>query len=323
MAECLLQTSSDNVIDLVQINKQRLQNIIQRLNWSDVKILNSFNNNSQAAEIKQKTIKYSKISTFPESYEWKNSVNLRTPQLQELLKNFNVKAPINFAELQLNFSREEKLKIYQYVIENTLKVEEIVPIERNHGEISLAEIVAAKRREKRKKRRYRTSKPTHTEEVRALVDLQMQALQQYLGQKKRGHNVQELQIHKNRGIRQSKKSDKYEERVKRSTFREHDKNTRDRDRSYKRGHTSKRSENDESGRAEPSKKQSKNQYERSYSREHKRSFRKSRSHNKTSEIPHTRRSSQGSSSTNERKYSKSSRNQSEQQNDDYKKRHKK
>lgn len=45
----------------------------------------------------------------------------------------------------------------------------------------MAEIVAQrKREEKRKKRRFRKSKPTHIEEVRCLVELQMQALKQFL-----------------------------------------------------------------------------------------------------------------------------------------------
>lgn len=34
-----------------------------------------------------------------------------------------MEAPRNFQELQLNFKREEKLKIYEHVIENTRKLE--------------------------------------------------------------------------------------------------------------------------------------------------------------------------------------------------------
>lgn len=40
-----------------------------------------------------------------------------------------------------------------------------------------------KREDKRKKRRFRKSKPTHIEVVRCLVDIQMQALQQFIGYK--------------------------------------------------------------------------------------------------------------------------------------------
>lgn len=47
---------------------------------------------------------------------------LATPKLQEVLRNPNAQAPHNFNELQRNFSREEKLKIYDYVIENTEKL---------------------------------------------------------------------------------------------------------------------------------------------------------------------------------------------------------
>lgn len=52
---------------------------------------------------------------------------------------------------------------------------------RPEGEVSLADIVAERKREaKRKKRKFRKTKPTRIEEVRALVQLQMQALQQFV-----------------------------------------------------------------------------------------------------------------------------------------------
>uniref|UniRef100_A0A1A9VRT2 Uncharacterized protein n=1 Tax=Glossina austeni TaxID=7395 RepID=A0A1A9VRT2_GLOAU len=303
-----------NVVDLVQINKKKLQSILEKLNWSEAEILRNFNTNSQV-EIKCKTIKNPRTSTFPESDRWKNSLNLHTSQLQGLLKNSKVEAPRNFAELQLNFTREEKLKIYEHIIENTSKVEEIVTAKRNRNEISFAEIVAAKRREKRKKRRYRTSKPTHTEEVRALLNLQMQALRQYLRQRKCEHTDRESQA---RG-----KSQKEEEGVSKSTIRECDEKTKDGQRSNKRKKLSKRSERLENGMPERSKRRSKDQYYRSSSRVYKRSPRKSRSRSKSTEKLHKRNRNRRPSSTDERTYFKKNRSQPGQQKDHYKNTHRK
>lgn len=173
---------------------------------------------------------------------------------------------------------------------------------RNRNEISFAEIVAVKRREKCKKRRYRTSKPTHTEEVRALLDLQMQALRQYLRQRK---------------------GQKEEEGVNKSKIRECDERMKDGRRSNKREKLSKRSERVENGMSELSKGRSKDQPYRSSSRVYKRSPRKSRSRSKSTEELHKRKSNRRPSSIDERTYFKKNRSQPGQQKDHYKKTHRK
>lgn len=48
---------------------------------------------------------------------------LGTPKLQTVLQDVTVEAPQNFDHLQGNFSREQKLKIYEYAIENTKKLD--------------------------------------------------------------------------------------------------------------------------------------------------------------------------------------------------------
>ncbi|XP_037814809.1 pre-mRNA-splicing factor 38B [Lucilia sericata] len=165
--------------------KIRLKEILQRLEWTEDKVLKNLNTNSIASN--QKEIKKPQsplIATYPDSCITNNSLVLETPQLQQVLQNNEIEAPRNFRELQANFSREQKLKIYEHVIENTEKLANNTETKVDEGEISLADILAQKKREeKRKKRRFRKSKPTHIEEVRCLVDLQMQALRQFMDNK--------------------------------------------------------------------------------------------------------------------------------------------
>ncbi|KAM7350510.1 uncharacterized protein ACRADG_009072 [Cochliomyia hominivorax] len=194
------ELNKNELNDFIAKSKQRLQNILKRLEWSEEETLKDFHSKFRAKsnkEIIQKSCS-PKIATYPDSCITQNSITLETPKLQEILQNQEASAPHNFIELQANFSREEKLKIYNYVIENTEKLQPFKDQPEAEGELSLADILAQKKREeKRKKRKFRKSKQTHIEEVRCLVDLQMQALQQYEGHKKKkeqGINTKEKDL---------------------------------------------------------------------------------------------------------------------------------
>ncbi|XP_013105647.2 splicing regulatory glutamine/lysine-rich protein 1 [Stomoxys calcitrans] len=178
--------------------KARLQKILERLNWTEESVLKNFNTNSVASvSVVPKSSKISlspRKATFPESLVTDNSIVLETPNLQNLLNNDSISAPENFNELQGNFNREQKLQIYQHVIENTKKLDNSNVGEGPEGVDSLADIVAAKTRDaKRKKRKFRKSKPTRIEEVRALVQLQMQALEQFIENQHEGQNTKDYE----------------------------------------------------------------------------------------------------------------------------------
>ncbi|TMW48024.1 hypothetical protein DOY81_006888 [Sarcophaga bullata] len=178
-----IDNKSNTLQEFIKQSKDRLNKILERLEWSEDAVKKSFNTNSLASIKAKKTKKLPPVKTseYPDSCYNQNNVTLETPKLRELLQNNEVEAPRNFKDLQLNFKREEKLKIYEHVIENTKKLDNNLETPVAEGELSLAEIVAQKKcEEKRKKRRFRKSKPTHVEEVRCLVELQMQALKQFL-----------------------------------------------------------------------------------------------------------------------------------------------
>uniref|UniRef100_A0A1I8MG94 Uncharacterized protein n=1 Tax=Musca domestica TaxID=7370 RepID=A0A1I8MG94_MUSDO len=182
--------NNENISRFTADCKARLAKLFARLNWTEEGVLKSFNTNSPAAKPKVTKDQSSnpfvspKKATYPDSLITANSIILTTPKLQNLLKNPNVEAPQNFIELQRDFSRDEKLAIYEFTIENTRKINNNVIEDGPEGASSLADIVAEKKREaKRKKRKFRKTKPTLIEEIRALVLLQMQALEQFCGNK--------------------------------------------------------------------------------------------------------------------------------------------
>ncbi|XP_073827999.1 uncharacterized protein [Musca autumnalis] len=181
--------------------KARLARLLERLKWTQEGVLKSFNTNSSASVLKGEIshtdrCHKNKKANYPDSLITDNSVTLSTPELQNLLGNSSVEAPQNFNELQGNFSRDEKLAIYEFTIENTTKINNNVVEEVPEGVSSLADIVAEKKREaKRKKRKFRKTKPTLKEEMRALVLLQMQALEQYRGNQRALGSAKEKVTH--------------------------------------------------------------------------------------------------------------------------------
>ncbi|XP_065365690.1 serine/arginine-rich splicing factor 4 [Calliphora vicina] len=216
------QQSNEELKECIMQYKTRLQEILQRLEWSEEAVVKDFNTNSLASAVKDnvKKPRSPKVATYPDSCITNNSLVIETKKLQEILQNNEVKAPRNFTELQANLSREQKLKIYEHVVDNTEKLKNNTVAQVDEGEISLADILAQKKREeKRNKRKFRKPKPTHIEEVRCLVDLQMQALQQFVGNKmKKDEDKMERSDKHSRISRDERKH--YEDYYKRDKYRD-------------------------------------------------------------------------------------------------------
>uniref|UniRef100_A0A034VV29 Uncharacterized protein n=1 Tax=Bactrocera dorsalis TaxID=27457 RepID=A0A034VV29_BACDO len=188
--------SSDNTLTaFIDESKSRLRKIFKRLEWNfEPDIAGNTALRNQKQNDIQLGIDFE--PQFPPSCASGNFTITDVEVLRKVLDVPDKDVPKRFSDLQLNFSRTEKLSLYEHIIANTKKYTEPEITVQSHGEGSLtfAEIVAQKKRETKKRRRHRRSKPTHIEEVRAVVDLQMQSLQQYLKDKESEERMNQLII---------------------------------------------------------------------------------------------------------------------------------
>ncbi|XP_050331507.1 arginine/serine-rich coiled-coil protein 2 [Bactrocera neohumeralis] len=188
--------SSDNTLTaFIDESKSRIRQIFKRLEWN---FQPDIARDTALGNQKQKDIKLG-IDFEPYFPPSCASDNFSITDVEELRKVLGVPdrdVPKRFSDLQVNFSRTEKLSLYEHIIANTKKYTEpeITVQSLGEGSLTFAEIVAQKKRETKKRRRYRRSKPTHIEEVRAVVDLQMQSLQQYLKDKESEKRMNQLII---------------------------------------------------------------------------------------------------------------------------------
>ncbi|XP_058451382.1 U11/U12 small nuclear ribonucleoprotein 48 kDa protein-like [Malaya genurostris] len=99
--------------------------------------------------------------------------------------------PSSHKELLTNFTTDERLAIYQEAIQSTPKIDPLPEIEINFRKkdkdekmTSLTDIAAYRRDVRRRNQKYRVAKNplTYQEEVRNLIQLQTEALVEYLGQ---------------------------------------------------------------------------------------------------------------------------------------------
>ncbi|XP_054731257.1 pre-mRNA-splicing factor 38B [Anastrepha obliqua] len=168
----------------IEESKVRLRAILERLEWNVEKdfVLTPGEVNATKPDVQQP---YDSEPEFPSSYPLGNSIITDVEELRKIVKDADAEVPRKFSDLQLKFTRQQKLALYEHVVMNTEKYTgaEITVPDVGEGTLTFAEIVAQKKRDTKKRRRYRQSKPTRIEEVRAVVDLQMQALQQYLNAK--------------------------------------------------------------------------------------------------------------------------------------------
>ncbi|XP_017064865.1 uncharacterized protein LOC108103758 [Drosophila eugracilis] len=114
----------------------------------------------------------------------------------------------SFDDLQAGLDTQEKLLIYEHVLKHTKKHPEF------EDNAAFAELVGETKREWKKQRRYRKSKPTLNEELQHLVSLQMEALQRQWPQKQKERPTEQGNSRKRRRSRSSS-SEKHRHRYKR------------------------------------------------------------------------------------------------------------
>ncbi|TDG41282.1 hypothetical protein AWZ03_012297 [Drosophila navojoa] len=162
-----MSTSQEALRDYVAKSRAQLQQLLQRLNWTEEGVQKLHRSVSQPDEVVVEQLPPSCCSSA------EHSVQLNAAVLQQLLPGKRLAPVDSFADLQLNYSSEEKLILYEHVLSCT-------PRQRLSFEqqADFAELVAETKRAHKRARRHRKSKMTLLEEMQQLVHLQMQALKQ-------------------------------------------------------------------------------------------------------------------------------------------------
>ncbi|XP_058821608.1 U11/U12 small nuclear ribonucleoprotein 48 kDa protein-like isoform X2 [Topomyia yanbarensis] len=115
----------------------------------------------------------------------------RTPQNTSSILPETRPVPSSHRDLLLNFTRDERLAMYQDAIASTPKLEPLPEIQivfkkkdKDAKMTSLADIAVYRRDIRRRNQKYRVAKNplTYQEEIRNLIQLQTEALTEYLGQ---------------------------------------------------------------------------------------------------------------------------------------------
>ncbi|XP_011177066.2 putative RNA-binding protein Luc7-like 2 [Zeugodacus cucurbitae] len=297
---------NNTLSEFIDESKARLKEILKRLEW-DAELDSDTNTTLNNEEQNETQLVLDYEPDFPPSCASENFIVTDADELRTVLGVPDKDVPKRFSDLQLNFSRAEKLSLYEHVIANTKKCTEpeVTVQSLGEGALSFAEIVAQKKRESKKRRRYRRSKPTHNEEVRAVVDLQMQSLQQYLKERDAEERMHQPKMNK------KYKSDKddlsirgYSRNTSHTSVRSHKKD-RSRSRSCERkSHKKSRHRSNSASNSHKHKKSKKYASDRTSSKIRKC---RSRSRSKTRQEKHKRRSRSKRSSRSPNRSKKRSR----------------
>ncbi|XP_068154908.1 luc7-like protein 3 [Drosophila tropicalis] len=156
----MAQSGRDALQHFVQQSRERLNIILQRLQWTEAGVLQSHHGDCSMLKKQE--------ASFPPSYPDSGfCIQLDEPTLRQILQT-NTASPS-----PQSYTTKQKLLIYQYVLEQT-------PCQRPvfEDDAAFAKMVAVTKREQFKQRRYRKSKPTHNEQLHQLLELQMKALTQ-------------------------------------------------------------------------------------------------------------------------------------------------
>ncbi|XP_016949355.1 uncharacterized protein LOC108024091 [Drosophila biarmipes] len=159
----------------VAASRRRLSDLLGSLNWSEQRVMEATSKPipEQNAEI---------LEQLPPSCcsNPAFTVQLDDASIQKIIGS-DTSQPIgatSFEDLQVALKAPNRLLIYQYVLQHTAKHPQF------GDNAAFAELVGETKREGKKQRRHRKSKPTLKEELHQLVSLQMQALQRQWEQEK-------------------------------------------------------------------------------------------------------------------------------------------
>ncbi|XP_030079684.1 probable basic-leucine zipper transcription factor Q [Drosophila hydei] len=175
-----MSTSQEALRQYVAKSRAQLRQILQRLNWTEQGVQQLHRPLSQQEYVGAEQLPPSCCTAA------KHSVKLNAAQLQQLLPGKHVVPIDSFEDLQLNYSAEQKLILYEHVLSCTPRQQLSFEQQAN-----FAELVAETKRAHQKARRHRKSKMTLLEEMQQLVHLQMQALTQQIRQQQQKQEQQQ------------------------------------------------------------------------------------------------------------------------------------
>ncbi|XP_049531698.1 uncharacterized protein LOC125949053 [Anopheles darlingi] len=196
--------------------ESRINSILESYGWTKEHILQTTSTSQRVANSEVKNHKESTDEEFlPSTYPADSPFSIRMDtikQAEAILEDFyqnpaleigvpledicSRNPPSNNAELQRNFTREERLSLYRHAVENTRKVPEVqdIVISYNNGDSSsagrstatLTELAAIERDARRRNPKHRVAKNplTYTEKIRQLIHLQSETLAKHFQQTK-------------------------------------------------------------------------------------------------------------------------------------------
>ncbi|KAH8274896.1 hypothetical protein KR044_009352, partial [Drosophila immigrans] len=204
----------------VSESKERLQQLLQRLKWTEQGVRQLHRATAKSEDIKQTQLLPPSCLTSTQY-----SVRFSHGQLQQLMGKHDETPITSFDDLQRNYSSAQKLMLYEQVLQSTGRPQ---PPQSCEESAHFAQLVAETKRAQQKQRRHRKSKQTLHEQLHQLVTLQMEAL---IKQQKQQEEQQQKELQA-----ASRSSSNRASHVRRQRFR-----SRSRSRSRNRSHYRSRS----------------------------------------------------------------------------------
>ncbi|XP_065092401.1 U11/U12 small nuclear ribonucleoprotein 48 kDa protein-like [Ochlerotatus camptorhynchus] len=197
-----------SITTFIENTTETIDKFLEDFGWDRDKLLKEYNNGTQQIGLK----KDSNEDSFPESFYDEQhqcsvkmdehtqatiirGVNNENPDMEIVRQTEDILAtreiPSSHKDLLVNFTREERLALYRYAVESTPKQEPLPEFQisfkkrDNLAKLTpLAEIAAYRRDIRRRNQKYRVAKNplTYQEEMHNLIQLQTEALAEYLGQ---------------------------------------------------------------------------------------------------------------------------------------------
>ncbi|EAT46747.1 AAEL002105-PA [Aedes aegypti] len=183
------EASLEKLSNFINNTNRTIDQLLNNLGWNR-DVLRSTNNKSKRVGQNSPTHRSGKVlqeDSLPESF---------LPEKHPLSMKLDLKpeqVPKSHKDLIINFTREERLAMYEQAVASTPKQEPLPDLQLNFSKrdknarpTSLADIAAYRRDVRRRTQKYRLAKNplSYQEEMRNLIQLQTEALAEYLGQPK-------------------------------------------------------------------------------------------------------------------------------------------
>ncbi|XP_017055169.1 sex-determining region Y protein [Drosophila ficusphila] len=182
----------------VDVNRRRLKAILKRLHWSEKGVMAAREGGQSSKNHAKEEDVLGAKELLPDSCCTNSafSIQLDRTAIQRIIgkDTGQLNEAATFDDLQSGLNANERLLVYEHVLQHTKKHPEF------EDNAAFAEMVSVTKRERKKQRRHRKSKPTINEELQQLVNLQMHALQmQWQKEHDEQHQEYEKHTHKHEG----------------------------------------------------------------------------------------------------------------------------